>query len=64
MKFALAAALLITLPAVVAIVAMGLFSDARIIALAAIASVALNSLPFLVAGFFLRKGGDASDLSH
>lgn len=62
MKFALAAALLITLPAVVALAIMA-FSDNKVIAIAAAASVGLNTLPFVIAGFFLR-GKRGADMGH
>ncbi|HEU0054197.1 MAG TPA: hypothetical protein VFQ39_13515 [Longimicrobium sp.] len=64
MKFALLGALLITFPAVCAFI-YGLISGHIWISIAAFVSLGLNTLPFLVAGFFLSKrhgGGD--DLAH
>ena len=64
MKFALLGALLITCPALAALI-YGLVSGHPLIAAAAGVSLGLNTLPFLVAGYFLQKrqgGGD--DLAH
>lgn len=67
MKFAMLAALLITFPAICALV-YGAIWGPRWIAYAALVSFALNSLPFLVAGWFLSKrgGGDGHgpDIAH
>jgi hypothetical protein len=63
MKFALLGAFLITLPAIAALV-YGLFIQPNsYIVMAASASVFLNSLPFVAAGWMLR-GTDSSDLGH
>ena len=62
MKMMLIAGLMITLPAIV-VVAYFFGHDAM---LPALASLAINSLPFLVAGWLLgkgKKGGDA-DAAH
>jgi hypothetical protein len=64
MKWALLAALLITLPAVAAGV-YGAIAGNWFLVAAAAASFGINTLPFLAAGFMIRaQGGDASDLSH
>lgn len=62
MKFALVAAVLITLPAIIALI-YGLAAGNRFLVFAALASMGLNTLPFLAAGFFMRKSGGA-DLEH
>ena len=58
MKMMLIAALLITFPAIV--VAFYFFGRAAMIPAAA--SLAINSLPFLVAGWLLRKSD--TDIGH
>ncbi|HST58828.1 MAG TPA: hypothetical protein VLK84_09075 [Longimicrobium sp.] len=64
MKFALIGAVLITLPAIAGLL-YGLFSGNQYIVYAALASLALNSLPFLVAGYFMRRSGSGGgDLGH
>jgi hypothetical protein len=62
MKFAMIAAVLMTLPAIAALVA-GLMWGNQYLVYAAFFSFALNSLPFLVAGLMM-KGKDTSDLGH
>lgn len=62
MKFALIGALLITLPAIAALV-YGLLSGNTWLIYAALASFLINTLPFVAAGFLLR-GSDSSDLGH
>jgi hypothetical protein len=57
MKFALIGAVLITLPAIA-----GFFAGMMY---AALASLALNSLPFIAAGLLMRRsGGGGGDLGH
>ena len=64
MKFALIAAVLITLPAIAGFF-YGLFFGPRVLVYAALASLTLNSLPFLAAGLMMRRtGGGSSDLGH
>lgn len=62
MKFAMIGAVLITLPAICALF-YGIFIGPRVIAYAALASFALNTLPFLAAGLMMRRSGGA-DLGH
>jgi hypothetical protein len=62
MKYALMGALLITLPAVIAFL-YALFSKNHLLMWAALASLSLNTLPFLAAGFLMRKS-DGADLGH
>lgn len=54
MKFALMAAALITLPAIAALI-YGLFFGPQWLVYAAIASISINTLPFLAAGWLMRK---------
>jgi hypothetical protein len=61
MKILLLASILITLPAIVALV-YALATGHHFIAYAALASLGLNSLPFL-AGFFLTRG-QTGDVGH
>lgn len=63
MKFALLAALVITLPAVCALV-YGMIWGPQFLIYAALVSFGLNTLPFLVAGWFLRKHKGGADLGH
>jgi hypothetical protein len=64
MKFALIGAVLITLPAIAGLL-WGLVRGNQYLVYAAIASLALNSLPFIAAGYFMRRsGGDGGDLGH
>jgi hypothetical protein len=64
MKFALIGAVLITLPAIAGFFA-GIFMGNRALMYAALASLALNSLPFIAAGLLMRRsGGGGGDLGH
>lgn len=62
MKFAMIGAVLMTLPAIAALV-FGVLWGNQYLVYAAFFSFALNSLPFLVAGLMMRKQ-DPSDLGH
>jgi hypothetical protein len=62
MKYAMIGALLITLPAIIAL-GFGIVWGNTYLVIAATASVLINTLPFIAAGFMLRgTGGD--DLGH
>jgi len=63
MKFAMIGALLITLPAIVALI-YGLVVGNMVLVGAAFLSFGLNTLPFIAAGVLMRRGGDGSDLGH
>ena len=64
MKFALIGAFLITLPAIAGLV-YAVIVDNETLMYAALASLALNSLPFLAAGLLMRRtGGGGGDLGH
>lgn len=63
MKFALIGAVLITLPAIAGLV-YGLFTRNQYLVFAALASLALNSLPFIAAGLLMRRQGGGDDLGH
>ena len=67
MKFALIAALLITFPALIALI-YSLITRNFALAAAACVSLGLNTLPFLAAGFFMRARGDKDghgpDIAH
>lgn len=63
MKMMLIAAALITFPAVVALI-YGLIAGPIWIAYAAMASLGLNVLPFLAAGFMMRGNKDADMGGH
>jgi hypothetical protein len=64
MKFALIGALLITLPALAGLI-YSLVAGNRVLMYAALASLALNSLPFIAAGLLMRRtGGGGDDLGH
>jgi hypothetical protein len=64
MKFAMIGALLITLPALAGLI-YSLFSGNRVLTYAALASLGLNSLPFIAAGLLMRRtGGGGDDLGH
>lgn len=64
MKFALIAAVLITLPAIAGLI-YAVIAGNETLMYAAIASLALNSLPFIAAGLLMRRsGGGGDDLSH
>jgi hypothetical protein len=66
MKYAMLGALLITFPALCALI-YGLVSGQPWIAMAAGVSFGINILPFMVAGYFLgkRRGGSGGpDIAH
>lgn len=63
MKFALVAAVLLTLPAIAGLI-YALIAGNQMLAYAALASLALNSLPFLAAGLLMRRSGGDADLGH
>ncbi len=54
MKYALLAAILMTLPGIAALI-YSLFAGPQWLTYAALASLGLNSLPFLAAGLLMRK---------
>lgn len=60
MKMMIIAALLITLPAIVVV----LFFFGTRMMLPALVSLSINSLPFIVAGWLLKKQGAGPDLEH
>ena len=62
-KMMLMAALLITLPAVVALL-YGLYKGNQFWVYAALFSTALNWLPFLAAAFLMKGEGDGHELDH
>lgn len=64
MKFALIGAVLITLPAIAGLI-YSIVAGNQYLMYAAIASLALNSLPFIAAGLLMnRSGGGSDDLGH
>ncbi|HEX2081114.1 MAG TPA: hypothetical protein VHG08_25655 [Longimicrobium sp.] len=64
MKFAMIAAVLMTLPAIAGLI-YSLIAGNEMLMYAALASLGLNSLPFIAAGFLMRRtGGGGSDLGH
>ena len=63
MKFALIGAVLITLPAIAGLL-YGLVSGNQYLIYAALASLGLNSLPFIAAGLLMRRSGGGDDLGH
>ncbi len=64
MKFALIGAVLITLPAIAGLI-YAVIADNRVLMYAALASLTLNSLPFIAAGLLMRRtGGGGGDLGH
>jgi hypothetical protein len=63
MKFAMIGAVLITLPAIAGLL-YGFVSGNKYLVLAALASLALNSLPFIAAGLLMRRTGAGDDLGH
>lgn len=63
MKFAMIGALLITLPAIVALV-YALIAGNHVLAYAALASLGLNTLPFIAAGMLMRGQKGGPDLEH
>ena len=62
MKYAMMGALLITLPAVIALV-YSIVVGNHLLMYAALASFGLNTLPFIAAGLLMRKS-DGADLGH
>jgi hypothetical protein len=62
MKFAMMGALLITLPALIALIYAVAVGN-HLLMYAALASFGLNTLPFIAAGLLMRKSGSA-DLGH
>jgi hypothetical protein len=63
MKFALIGAVLITLPAIAGLL-YGIVAGNIYLVYAAIASLALNSLPFIAAGLLMKRQGGGDDLGH
>jgi hypothetical protein len=64
MKFAFIGALLITLPALAGLV-YSIIAGNELLMYAALASLGLNSLPFIAAGLLMRRsGGGGDDLGH
>lgn len=64
MKFALIGAVLMTLPAIAGLV-YAIIVWNTVLIYAALASLGLNSLPFIAAGIFMqRNGGGGADLGH
>jgi hypothetical protein len=64
MKFAMIAAVLITLPAIAGLI-YAVIAGNQVLMYAALASLGLNSLPFIAAGLLMRRsGGGGDDLSH
>ena len=61
MKFAMMGAVLITLPAIVALI-YSLMVGNHVLTYAALFSLGLNTLPFVVAGLMMR--GSKADLEH
>jgi hypothetical protein len=61
MKFAMMGAVLITLPAIVALI-YSLIAGNHVLTYAALFSLGLNTLPFLAAGLLMR--GNKTDLEH
>ena len=62
MKFAMIGAVLITLPAIAALV-YGLMMGNTLLVYAALASFLINTLPFIAAGLMLRNS-DGHDIDH
>lgn len=62
MKFAMIGAVLMTLPAIAALI-FGLMWGNQYLVYAAFFSFALNSLPFLAAGLLMRNSS-AEDMGH
>jgi hypothetical protein len=63
MKFALIGAVLITLPAIAGLL-YGIVAGNQYLVYAAIASLGLNSLPFIAAGVLMKRQGGSDDLGH
>ncbi|HVG46505.1 MAG TPA: hypothetical protein VM890_17295 [Longimicrobium sp.] len=62
MKYAMMGALLITLPALIALIYSVIVGN-HLLMWAALASFGLNTLPFVAAGLLMRKS-DGADLGH
>ena len=63
MKFAMIGAVLITLPAICALV-YGLLFGPQVLVYAAAFSIGLNTLPFVAAGLMMSRQGGGADLGH
>lgn len=64
MKFAMIGAVLITLPAIAGLI-YSIIAGNEPLMYAALASLGLNSLPFIAAGLLMRRaGGGGDDLGH
>lgn len=63
MKFAMIGAVLITLPAIIALI-YALIVGNHLLAFAAMFSLGLNTLPFLAAGLLMRGNKGGPDLEH
>jgi hypothetical protein len=62
MKYAMMGALLITLPALIALI-YAIFTGRHHLMYAALGSFGLNLIPFIAAGLLMRKS-DGADLGH
>lgn len=60
MKMMLIAGLIITFPAILVLI----MDMNKVIAFSALASLAVNSIPFIVGGLLLRKGGGGDEAEH
>jgi hypothetical protein len=60
MKMMLIAGLVITFPAILVL----FFYMGSAVAFSALASLAVNSIPFIVGGMLLRKGGGGDEAEH
>jgi hypothetical protein len=60
MKMMLVAGLVITFPAILVL----LLNVDKVVAISALASLAVNSIPFIVGGMLLRKGGGEDEAGH
>ena len=63
MKYAMIGAVLITLPAICGLI-YGLIVGNQFLVYAALASIALNSLPFLAAGLLMRRSSSEDMGGH
>lgn len=63
MKFALIGGVLITLPAIIALI-YAVMAGNKVLAFAALASLGLNMLPFVAAGLLMRNQKGGPDLEH
>ena len=63
MKYAMIGAVLITLPAICGLI-YGLVVANQFLVYAALASIALNSLPFLAAGLLMRRSSSEDMGGH